>query len=120
LTLVVLTYDIRPGLDRDEYEQWLRDVDCPFWNDRPGIARYENWKVAENKIGDSGFPYFDLIWLKEGATFEEVYGEPAAAEFATNWVKRWGIDPDAEDPTVNYKGLTAALVAGPQHTSIPA
>ncbi len=114
MTLLVLTYDIHPDHDPAEYEQWLRDVDCPFWNAQPGVRRYENWKVGAAKVGDAGWPYFDLIWLDEGETFESIMGSPPIQEFAGRWIARWGLEPDAEDPTRNFRAVAAELVAGPQ------
>lgn len=109
---ILLTYDVHPDVDRDEYEQWLRDVDNPFFNSQPGIKEYVNWKVTENTVGEVGFPYFDLFVLEDGADFASVFGNPAVAEFAANWVKRWGVAPDGE-AAENYKGGMAAIVAAP-------
>jgi hypothetical protein len=119
MTLLLLGYDVREGVDRGEYEQWLRDVDCPFWNARPGVARYENWKVAEEKVGKLGFPYFDLIWLEDGASFESVFGQPEVQEFAAGWVQRWGLEPEATDPSRNFKLGTAEVVAAPGDVALP-
>jgi hypothetical protein len=113
MTLLVLGYDVREGTDPAEYEQWLRDVDCPFWNARPGVARYENWKVSESKVGELGFPYFDLIWLEDDATFDSVFGQPEVQEFAGAWIQRWGVDPEATDPSRNFRAVTAEIVAAP-------
>jgi hypothetical protein len=117
MTLLLLGYAIHPEADAAEYEQWLRDVDCPFWNGRPGVRRYENWKVSADKVGELGFPYFDLIWLEEGETFESVMGHAEAREFAGRWVQRWGVEPDAEDPARNFRAAVAELVAAPAGTS---
>lgn len=110
---ILLTYDVHADVDRDEYEQWLRDVDNPFFNSQPGIKEYVNWKVSRSTVGDIGFPYFDLIVLDDGAKFEDIFlNNPDIAEFAGNWVKRWGVKPDG-DPVENYKGGMAHTVATP-------
>jgi hypothetical protein len=113
MTLLLLGYDIHPAADAAEYEQWLRDVDCPFWNGQPGVHRYENWKVSEDKVGELGFPYFDLIWLQDGETFESVMGQPDAQRFAAEWIRRWGLEPEHPDPARNFRASVAEIVAAP-------
>ena len=48
--MILITYNVREGAEADGYEQWLRDIDNPFFNSVPGIRHYTNWKVVE------GFP----------------------------------------------------------------
>ena len=33
---ILVTFDIRPGLEED-YARFVKDVGMPFWQDRPGI-----------------------------------------------------------------------------------
>src|SRR5215211_156419 len=61
-----------------------------------GIKEYLNWKVTHDTVGEVGFPYFELFVLEDGADFETVFGTSEVAEFAANWVKRWGKNPDGE------------------------
>lgn len=112
-SLLILTYDIRAGADRAVYEQWLRDVDCPFFNRQPQVDRYENWKVTRHAVGDLGFPYFDLIWLKPGETFDSLFGSQPVREFSAGWIELWAIDPEATDPATNFKGGVAEVIASP-------
>ena len=44
--MIVIVYAIRPDAAPDEYEDWVRRVDGPFFNAAPGIAQYVNWKLA--------------------------------------------------------------------------
>ena len=68
--------------------------------------------MVGDKVGEVGFPYFDLFILEDGADFETVFGDPVIAEFAANWVKRWGQAPDGT-PSDNYKGAMVSIVATP-------
>ena len=45
--MLVVTYTPRADSASRGYEQWLRDVDNPFFSAQPGIVLYENWKVLE-------------------------------------------------------------------------
>ena len=40
--LVFLMYSVRPGIDIPGYEQWLKDIDCPFFNRFDTIHYYAN------------------------------------------------------------------------------
>src|SRR5438477_577884 len=43
---VFLTYTLPEDALARGYENWLRDVDNPFFNAIPGVGRYENWRIA--------------------------------------------------------------------------
>lgn len=109
---ILLTYDVRPGTDLEEYERWLREVDNPFFNSQPGIKKYVNWKVEDNKVNDTGFPYFDLFILEEGETYESIFNSPEIDRFSRNWDKLWGRDPEGGQ-LGNIKGATVSIVASP-------
>ena len=103
--LLLLMYIPREDSAQRHYEDWLRDVDNPFFNNVPGIAHYTNWKVTS--AADCAIPYthFDLMFLEETATLEEVWGNPDVEAFAQGWTDDWGRYPDArpEDLYLNYE-----------------
>ena len=65
--MLLLTYNLGEHVNQEEYEQWLRDVDNPFFNSVPGVKRYANWKVLDEKLGTVQFTHYDLlemtIWM---------------------------------------------------------
>jgi hypothetical protein len=89
--MIVIVYAIRPDAATDEYEEWLRRVDCPFFNAAPGVAQYVNWKVAG---GDNVFarqPYFDFLVMDGIESFDAVWLDPDLNAFRRKWRELWGV-----------------------------
>jgi len=114
--MLLLTYTPREDVDLDTYHKWLQDVDNPFFNSRPGVRHYSNWRVVGDKLGKSSFTHFDLLYIRDLKSFEEVFGDQAVEEFAKGWVKMWGKvpDPEMEDQSVNYHVYLCEQIAGPK------
>ena len=72
--MLLLTYRLGDHVDAREYEQWLRDVDNPFFNTVPGVERYANWKVLDEKLGHVAFTHYDLLEIDDLAAWEKVWG----------------------------------------------
>lgn len=112
--MCVLQYTPRADSADRGYEQWLRDVDNPFFNGVPGIVRYENWKVHAPLLGTPDYAYFDLMYLDGQAAIERVWSNPTVVEFAAEWTRKWGRVPDpAVDQAVNYRVTICEEIAGP-------
>lgn len=112
--MLLLTYNLGEHVDPVEYEQWLRDVDNPFFNSVPGITRYANWKVVDEKIGTVAFTYYDLMEIESLEAFERVWTNERLQEFARGWTERWSIHgTDGEFVGLNYQVVLATEVAAP-------
>ena len=114
-TMLLLTYTPREDIDLREYHEWLRNVDNPFFNSRPGVKHYTNWRVVEHKLGSCSFTHFDLLHIEDLNSFEKVFGDKAVEDFAKGWVRKWAKrpDPDLEDQSVNYQVFLCEQIAGP-------
>lgn len=112
---LLLTYTPRDGTNLKDYHQWLRDVDNPFFNGRPVVRRYVNWRVVESKLGDAAFTHFDLLEMAGSDGFDAVFGDGEIVAFARNWVRQWGRvpDPDAPDQSANYHVYVCEEIASP-------
>lgn len=108
-TMLLLTYTPRADSEGRGYEDWLREVDNPFFNSQPGIAHYTNWKIVDERAGSFPFRYFDTMFIESEAAFEA----PEVRKFADGWVELWGIDPSAGHAAVNYQVLKTEIVAAP-------
>lgn len=95
--LLLLTYTPRDDVDDRGYDDWVRDVDNPFWMGVPGIVDYTSWKIARPLVGSVAFTHLDLMFLDGPEGFERVFGRPDAIEFAREWCELWGATPDADD-----------------------
>lgn len=113
--MLLLLYTPRDGVDLDEYHEWLRAVDNPFFNSRPAVRHYTNWRVADSKLGSSTFTHFDLLYIDGLDSYEKVFGDQAVESFARGWVRKWGRipDPDHPDQAQNYQVLLCERIAGP-------
>lgn len=110
--MFVLTYTPRADAAAQGYDDWLRAVDNPFFNAQPGIVRYENWKVHANKNGVASFTYLDLMYIEGEQVVEQIWGNPAIADFAQQWTDKWGRVPQAVDQQVNYHIVQCTELAG--------
>ena len=113
--LLLLTYTPRRGTDLDDYHRWLREVDNPFFNGRPGVRRYINYRVVAPVLGAESFTHFDLLEIAGDGGAESVFGDPLIDAFARDWVRLWGEVPDADaaDPSINYRVMLCEPVAAP-------
>jgi hypothetical protein len=114
--MLLLTYTPRAGTDLGAYHDWLRRVDNPFFNGRPGVKHYTNWRIAEAKLGREDFTHFDLLELHAADGFDAVFGDAAIAAFAADWVRQWGAvpDPTLADQSVNYRVSLCERIAAPE------
>lgn len=113
--LLLLTYTPRRDVDLAVYHDWLRTVDNPFFNSRPVVRRYVNYRVVEPVLGNEGFTHFDLLEIEGEGGAASVFGDPEIDAFAREWVRMWGEvpDPDASDQSVNYRVVLCEAVAAP-------
>lgn len=99
-TMVLIVYNTNADALARGYEPWLRETDCPFFNQIPGIAYYANWKVA----GPSDFSYFDFLVVEDGQ-LEAVWFNAELDAFRREWVRLWGYG-DAPLPMHRYSHVT--------------
>lgn len=59
--MVFLPYTPRADADARGYDDWLREVDNPFFNAVPGIVHYSNWKVV-GLAKTAAFSHFDFMY----------------------------------------------------------
>ncbi|KKW91296.1 MULTISPECIES: hypothetical protein [Sphingobium] len=106
-----LPYTPRSDSEERGYEQWLQDVDNPFFNSRPPVHHYTNWRVAGGPTEAFPYTHFDFLLIEPGKTADDVWTDGPLAEFAANWVKLWGVAPEG-DPALNYQCYVAEYVSG--------
>jgi len=95
---LIVPYTPREGADADGYDQWLREVDNPFFNRQSAVAGYTNWRIVNTDRGGVAFTDFDLFQVQDEHGYERVFGENEDARlFARGWRERWGRNPDAAD-----------------------
>jgi hypothetical protein len=112
--LVLLVYTPREDSNARGYEDWLREIDNPFFNSVPGIRHYTNWRVAS--AADCAFPYthFDFMYLDDADSVAKVWSNEDLLAFAQGWTEKWGRYPDATQDTMhmNYQVYLCSQVSG--------
>lgn len=111
-TMFFLPYIPRADSDARGYDQWIRDVDNPFFNGVDGIELYINWKVGRVLKGSLDFTHADFMYV-DPAKEAHIWSNQTVAEFAQGWTDSWGKDPKNEDLSVNYHVYRLEQEAGP-------
>jgi hypothetical protein len=103
--LVMLTYDIRPDADPEEYHHDTRTVDYPTFRERPSVLEYSNFVVVKNHIGEQSFKRFDLMFVDDFDHFaSDVFGDPKVGKHADRWLEKWSVNgPEAGHTDRNYQ-----------------
>ena len=113
----MLTYNVGAQVNKAEYEQWVREVDNPFFNSVPGIVRYSNWKVVDEKVGKVPFTYYDLMEIEDLDAFEKVWGNKELQAFAHGWTERWSVHgTDEQYVGINFQVLLGEEFAAPEQS----
>ncbi len=84
---VIVLFNLKPGVSRDEYEAWARASDLPVVNALPSVDRFEVLKASGLLIGEGKAPYeyVEIIRVPDMAAFGQDLSAPdvqaGAAQF---------------------------------------
>ena len=112
--LLLLVYTPREDSTARHYDDWLREVDNPFFNGVPGIKHYTNWKITSPADCAVPYTYFDLMYVEDKDKLDDIWGNPDVEKFAQGWTDSWGRYPDAtpENMDKNYQVYLCEMTAG--------
>lgn len=104
--LVLITYNVRPGVSEKEYSDFTKEVDYPIFRQNPNILDYRNFIVRREGRGKEWFQRFDLMYVNDLDRFYADgalhFGDQTILEHAQRWREIWGHPLDAgSDATVN-------------------
>ena len=120
--MILIVYGIRTEAVVDEYEDWLRRVDCPFFNAAPGVAQYVNWKVAGGRNVFGPQPYFDFLVMDGIESFDAVWLDPKLNAFRRTWRELWGVttvkDDGSHAPAYLCRRAATAEMAWTPHVAL--
>jgi hypothetical protein len=103
---LVFVLHLKPGVDPDAYERWVREVDYPMTRRQPGVISYEVTRVE--RAADGADPlqaqYLEVIRVEDAEAYEAQLagGSP---EFRT-MLEQW------DDYVVSEIGGVGTLVQG--------
>ena len=111
-----LPYPPREDAAERGYDEYLREVDNPFFNsaDVPELISDANWRKVSNAVGDEWWTDFDLMFIDGPAAAEGLFANPKAAEFMAGFIKAWCRHPEGTAAD-NFSGVIGELVAAPGH-----
>ena len=68
---IVVLFNLKPGVDVAEYEQWAKSTDLPTVNDLPSVDGFTVHKAAGllGKDDPSPYAYVEIIDVNDMATF---------------------------------------------------
>ncbi|WP_293783439.1 hypothetical protein [uncultured Aeromicrobium sp.] len=97
--LVLITYNVKPGVSLEEYAEYTRSVDYPVFRQNPGVVDYSNYVVRDFARGEEWFKHFDLMYVDDLDAFyadgKLHFGDERILEHAARWRDTWGVGPDA-------------------------
>lgn len=112
--LLLLVYTPREDSTARKYDDWLRDIDNPFFNGVPGIQHYTNWKITSPADCAVPYTYFDLMYVEDKNKLDDIWGNPDVEKFAQGWTDSWGRYPAATPETMdkNYQVYLCEMTSG--------
>ena len=114
--MLQIAYTPREDSNDRGYEDWLREVDAPFFNSVEGILHYSNWKIIDSPVGVCQFTHFDLMFIDPVGGYDKVLGNPAIGEFASGWNDLWGTHPEGTFADSGVEFYRCRLIAEPPVT----
>lgn len=87
MTTIVVLFNLKEGVDRDEYEQWARAVDIPSVRRLNGCSGFEVLR-SQGLLGGSPeapYAYVELIAVDHMDDFMAAVGAPAAQDVAAQF-----------------------------------
>ncbi|MGV8959779.1 MAG: hypothetical protein ACOH1V_05265 [Stenotrophomonas sp.] len=86
---VIVLFNLKPGVNREEYEAWARSSDLPVVNALPSVDAFEVLKAQGLLIGDgpSPYEYLEIIRVPDMAAFGQDLGGAAPQAGAAQFQK---------------------------------
>jgi hypothetical protein len=78
---VFITYDLAPGVTKDHYWQWSREIDQPLASRQPGVLSYEIVWIDGTGTGETPGQVVEVIEAESWEAWQKVneYPEMQAA-----------------------------------------
>jgi REDY-like protein HapK len=88
---IVFLHSLKPGVDVEEYERWVRDIDYPLTKRQPGVLGYVVTRLERPADGadDVPFQYLEVIRVEDPVAYQRNLSESPDEEFKA-MLKQWG------------------------------
>jgi uncharacterized protein (TIGR02118 family) len=83
-TRVFFLTHLREGVDPDEYERFLREIDYPRTLELLPVSYYRATRIEGRAIseGDSPYAYIEVLDIDDFDAYKAAFAEPEVAELA--------------------------------------
>jgi uncharacterized protein (TIGR02118 family) len=87
MSTIVVLFNLKPGVDRNEYEEWARTVDIPSVRRLDGCSGFNVLRSERLLDGSTDVPYayVELIHVDDMTDFMSAVSAPAAQEVAAQF-----------------------------------
>jgi hypothetical protein len=76
---LILTYTLKPGVAKDDFEAWVRDVDYPAMRGLARVTSFTTYRTEKLLVGEGAPPcdYVELFAIEDmaGFTAEDMPGD---------------------------------------------
>lgn len=84
-----VAFRLKPGVTREAYEQWFREVNVPAIRRTTTVTGYRVWRVVGAMDGESPFDVVEEMEITDREGFEgELDSVPEVAAMLTQWYER--------------------------------
>ena len=77
MAIMVVLFNLKPGVSPEEYERWARDTDVPAVNALAAVERFRVYKSL-GLLGTDAKPPYDYMELVEIADLEQLAKDAAS------------------------------------------
>jgi len=110
--VIFIAYTVPPEAEENGYSDWLRRVDCPFFNDIPGTLHYANWRLTGAPEGTPlAWDYYDFQGLEREEDLQRVWFNPDLDHFRSEWLRLWGYGRGEPPPVLRHSYVMRPVVA---------
>lgn len=96
MVTVFIAYRLAPGVTREEYRSWSRDIDQPTASRQPGVHSYSIYEAPEGE--DAPWDFVEVIDADSREAWEAVNGYPEMKPVAERFFELC----DRDSVTVTY------------------
>jgi len=84
---VVVLFNLKEGVSRDEYEEWARDRDVPTVTGLDSVENFQLFRTSGLLGSEAPAPhqYVEMIEVRDMETFQQEIGSAAMSEIAAQF-----------------------------------
>jgi hypothetical protein len=88
---IVFLHTLKPGVEADVYERWVREVDFPLTKRQPGVISYTVTRLHSATNGADAVPhqYLEVIKVEDAEAYQRNQVESSDEEFKA-MLAEWG------------------------------